>query len=83
MIRTQIYLTEEEHRKLHQLSRRRGTSLSELIRDAIDRMLLQSRKENRLEVLREGRGIWKNRRDLPDFAEVRRELDRRGRSATR
>jgi Arc/MetJ-type ribon-helix-helix transcriptional regulator len=78
MVRTQIYLTEQEHRQLHRLSRRRGASLSELIRLAIDQMLSQQHGTNRVEALRQARGIWKNRDDLPDFGRLRREWDRTG-----
>jgi hypothetical protein len=76
MIRTQIYLTEQEHRQLHILSRRKKESMSELIRGAIDQMLLRSKNTGRLDLLRQARGIWKDRDDLPDFGSVRRELDR-------
>jgi hypothetical protein len=79
VIRTQIYLTEQEHRQLHILSRRKGTSLSELIRGAVDHMLLRSKGTDRLDLLRQARGIWKDRQDLPDFGGIRRELDRGGR----
>ena len=83
MVRTQIYLTEEEHRQLHRLSRRRRESLSELIREAIDHMLRGAKAENRLETLRQARGIWKDRKDLPDFRDLRRELDRSGSTDSR
>ena len=76
MVRTQIYLTEQEHRQLHRLSRRKGASLSELIRTAIDHMLLQQQSANRLEAMRQARGIWKDRADLPDFGRLRSEWDR-------
>jgi len=76
MVRTQIYLTEEEHRQLHRLSRRRRESLSELIRQAIDDMLKRHSSGHRLETLRQARGIWKDREDLPDFARLRGELER-------
>ena len=29
-----------------------------------------------IDVLRSGRGLWRDRQDLPDFDVVRRELDR-------
>jgi metal-responsive CopG/Arc/MetJ family transcriptional regulator len=76
MVRTQIYLTEEEHRELHRLSKRQGSSLSEIIRTAIDHMLSQQQSVNRVEAMRLARGIWKSRTDLPDFGRQRREWDR-------
>jgi hypothetical protein len=50
--------------------------LSELIRGAVDHMLSRSKATDRLELLREARGIWKDRNDLPDFGKLRREMDR-------
>lgn len=77
MIRTQIYLSEVEHRGLHTLSRKTGKTLSELIRTAIDRMLQPTAADDRLALLRSARGIWQDRTDLPDFAAVRRESEAR------
>ena len=31
---------------------------------------------DRLKLLQQARGIWKDRTDLPDFRQIRRELDR-------
>jgi len=42
MVRTQISLTKEQHAYLKELARRRGQSLSELVREAVDRLRAQS-----------------------------------------
>ncbi|MGH9167850.1 MAG: ribbon-helix-helix protein, CopG family [Acidimicrobiia bacterium] len=39
MRRTQIYLSEQQHQRLAARARRSGRSLSDLIREAIDRLL--------------------------------------------
>lgn len=76
MHRTQIYLTHAERKALREVARRLGRTQSELIRAAVDRYLQRYRSADRLELLRQARGIWKDRSDLPDFTAVRRELDR-------
>lgn len=76
MIRTQIYLTEQEQSALKALTRQTGKSQSELIREAVDRLVAQHDSRSRLEKLRAARGMWKDRADTADFAETRRSLDR-------
>jgi len=76
MERTQIYLTGKERKALRALARRLGRSQSALIRDAVDRYVDRYQEGNRLDLLRKGRGMWAKRGDLPDFKQVRSELDR-------
>jgi hypothetical protein len=76
MRRTQIYLTDEERKALRAIADRLGQSQSEVIRAAVDRYVDHYREGNRLDLLRQARGIWKDRTDLPDFSAIRNELDR-------
>ena len=76
MVRTQIYLTENQRKELAHIAKSSGKKQSELIREAIDKLISQSGSSHRELVLREVAGIWKNRTDLPDFKSIRAEWDR-------
>ncbi len=76
MVRTQIYLTQEERQGLSELARATGMKFSELIRQAVNRLLEQSSDSRKDTVLRSAAGLWKNRDDLPDFKAVRADWDR-------
>lgn len=76
MIRTQIYLTDRQREELAAISKAFGKKQSELIREAIDRLIDQVGNSRREVVLRESAGIWKDRKDLPDFKALRKEWDR-------
>ncbi len=76
MRRTQIYLTGDQRKALKTIGERLGRSQSDVIREAIDRLLEVYQDGNRLELLRQARGLWADRDDLPDFQTIRAELDR-------
>ena len=58
------------------LALRSGRSQIALIREAIDAFLQQHQPQGRLARLRQGRGLWAARSDLPDWSALRGELDR-------
>ena len=66
MIRTQIYLNEEQKSTLEKLSEERGVSMAELIRDAVDRLLKEEKSTNFEIALHESFGIWRNRKEMQD-----------------
>lgn len=63
MRRTQIYLSEEQGRYLERRSKASGETVSQLIRDAIDRAYLRPgklTKAERIRIARETAGAWKD-----------------------
>ena len=78
MVRTQVYLTEEQVRGLKGLAQSTGRKQSELIRDAIDHLLAENRPKDWREALEAVRGMWADRDDLDEFYEdVRGDWERR------
>jgi metal-responsive CopG/Arc/MetJ family transcriptional regulator len=76
MVRTQIYITDEEQRKLRTLSRQSGRNRSELIRDAIDDYLARVAAAPKRDALRGCRGMWKDREETA-FETIRAEVETR------
>lgn len=77
MTTAQITLTDEESRTLQELSQRTGVSQEALLHEAVESYLVRHQASQRLIALRQGRGLWSQRDDLPDFTELRREWDRK------
>ncbi len=75
MIRTQIYLTKDEHQGVAQLAKASGKKQSEVIREAIDEFLGKLGPQDKLSKVRKAKGIWKNRKDL-DLRAMRESFDR-------
>ena len=81
MKRTQLYLDEDIWKVLHIRSRQSGTSISELVRQAVrDKYGVSSAK--RREAMQAVVGMWKDRTDLPATETYVRQL-RRGRRLRR
>lgn len=76
MVRTQIYLTEEERDGLNVLVEASGKKQSELIREAVDLLIHKFSNGRREMVLKEAAGMWNERKDLPDFTAIRKDWDR-------
>jgi len=76
MLRTQIYLTEEENSAVTRLAAASGQGKSEVIRNAIDEYLTRHDTSSRLSRIQSAFGIWKSRKDLPDLRKMREEFDR-------
>ena len=77
MIRSQIYLTEEERAELKVLSQATGRTQSDLIREAVDLFIKQSKQSVRLKHFNNAFGLWSNREGYPDIRKLREELDRK------
>ena len=75
MIRTQIYLTEEEHAGISSLAHSLKKRQSELIRQAIDEFLIRSNPKDKLTQIRKAKGMWKDRENF-SLDDLRSEYDR-------
>jgi len=75
MKRTQVYLTQNEHKALTQLSRRTKKKRSEIIREAIDAHLARNERLPLAKVLDEVAGTWQDN-DF-DFDALRKSWNRR------
>ena len=76
MVRTQIYLTDKERDELAALAKTTGKKQSQLIRDAVDHLIEQASIARRDWILEAAAGMWKDRKDLPDFRAIRASADR-------
>ncbi len=76
MIRSQIYLTEDERNALKLISNETGRTQSDLIREAIDSLIIKINKKNNYKKRQKAFGIWKGRSDYPKAEQLRKEFDR-------
>jgi hypothetical protein len=71
-----LHLTEQEQTALETMAQRLGKTPDEIVHDAVKQLIAQFQSEDRLNLLRQARGMWKDRIDLPPLADLRREWDR-------
>jgi hypothetical protein len=76
MVRTQLYLDEAVHARLTRLARKQGRTLSDLVREAIDRAFGSSDSGARRRSLRAIEGLWRGRDDLEETGAYVRRLRR-------
>jgi len=80
MKRTQLYIDEGLLHQLSVLSREKRTTISDLVRKAIEKVYGRRKsREAFLEALQATAGIWKDRTDLPPTDEYVRSLRKRSR----
>lgn len=74
MVRTQIYLDEDQKDALERLSTERHVSMAELIRTAIDHLIDEEESHGRRlqSALADSFGVWRGRSDA-ELANVRRQ----------
>ena len=76
MATVSIHLTDQEKASLLEIVRHTGKTQDELFREAINRLIMQFQQKDRRALLRQARGMWKDRTDLPSVEELRREWER-------
>ena len=81
--RTQLYLDRAIHARLKALAKRRGLTVSELVRDALELVYGSTQIGERLATLRGIAGLWRDREDLGDADVDVRRLRRDTRRARR
>ncbi len=71
-----VHVSDTTRRAIHQIAQSTGKSESDILNEALQLFIERRQEPNRLELLRQARGMWKDRDDLPDAAELRKEWDR-------
>jgi Arc/MetJ-type ribon-helix-helix transcriptional regulator len=78
MVRTQVYLTEEQERGLKRLAASTGRKQSELIREALDRLLSEKHERDWRKSLEPMFGMWADRPEMDHFVrDLREQADER------
>lgn len=76
MTTAEITLSKSQTQAIQAVGQSQGKTQEEVLQEAIEQFLTQHRMEPRLAALRQARGIWRERQDLPDLTKLREEWDR-------
>lgn len=76
MVRTQLYLDDDVHRRLRELAQKQGRTISDLVREAVARAYGTEHDEARTSTLEGINGLWRDRKDLGPTDEYVRRLRR-------
>jgi hypothetical protein len=71
-----LHLTEQEQAALETMAQSAGKTPDELVHYAIKQLIAAFLSEDRLRLLRQAHGMWKDRTDLPSLTDLRHECDR-------
>lgn len=71
-----IDLTDAESEMLREIAERTGKTSEQLLREVVAQFLMRSTPRDRLAALRQARGMWKDRDDLPRLEDLRAEFNR-------
>lgn len=71
-----IELSDQETQALERLAQQTGKTQAELLHEAVTDFLAHVDTSDRLDLLQQARGIWRDRADLPDVQTLREEFDR-------
>lgn len=74
MKRTQLYLDEEMARTLAALSRQKGVTVSELVRESVQETYMSKKEIDKASLARQLSGVWRSRKDLEDIDRAVRKL---------
>lgn len=74
MKRTQLYLDEEMARTLAALSRQKGATISELVRESVQEKYMSRKEIDKVSLAQQLSGIWRNRKDLKEIDRTIRRL---------
>lgn len=74
MKRTQLYLDEEMAKMLSALSRQKGRSISDLVRESLQEKYMSGKALDKGALARQLTGLWEDRKDLENVDAVVRKL---------